>query len=202
MTNDQERESVSRWIQDMRHGSDSAAANLWDRYFLRLMRLADSRMRSIPGVSTGEDVALSALKSVMIGLKSNQYPDLTSAGLWPLLVNITLNKTNSEIRRTLAKKRPKYSSVGQEVLLSLVSDDAGHQFSIELLEELERLVCQLRDERLKTLAILKLSGHTNEEVASQLNCSVRTVIRKVALIRRDWEERGLLQHRENSETND
>jgi hypothetical protein len=38
------------------------------------------------------------------------------------------------------------------------------------------------------LALLKLEGYTNEEVAGRLACSVRTVKRRLALIRRTWED--------------
>ncbi|MCH8199512.1 MAG: helix-turn-helix domain-containing protein [Chloroflexi bacterium] len=41
---------------------------------------------------------------------------------------------------------------------------------------------------LRTVARLKLEGYTVEEIAQQMDCSSRTVKRKLALIRTRWSE--------------
>ena len=58
---------------------------------------------------------------------------------------------------------------------------------LALAEEAERRPAQLPDD-LRLIALWKLEGYTNEEIASlpTMNCSVRTVERKLRLIREAW----------------
>jgi DNA-binding CsgD family transcriptional regulator len=53
-------------------------------------------------------------------------------------------------------------------------------------DECRRLFARLRDESLREVARLRMEGYTDQEIADQLGCSVRTVARKVELIRRTW----------------
>ena len=54
--------SVTQWVNDLKAGNRGEAARLlWERYFERLARLAQARLRvSARGPADGEDVALSA----------------------------------------------------------------------------------------------------------------------------------------------
>ena len=49
-----------------------------------------------------------------------------------------------------------------------------------------RLLGKLRDETLRQVALWRLEGFTTEEIADHLQCSVRSVARKLELIRRTW----------------
>jgi hypothetical protein len=55
--------SVTQWIGDLGTGNcDSACRRLWERYFQRLARLAQARLRmGGGGPADGKDVALSVL---------------------------------------------------------------------------------------------------------------------------------------------
>ena len=54
-------------------------------------------------------------------------------------------------------------------------------------EQCEHLLAQLDDELLRKIALAKLEGYSNEEIAGQLGCAPRTVERKLARIRQKWE---------------
>ena len=54
-------------------------------------------------------------------------------------------------------------------------------------EECGRLLSLLGDGDLRKLAIWKMEGYTNEEIAGKLGRSVPTVERKLARIRQAWE---------------
>ena len=45
---------------------------------------------------------------------------------------------------------------------------------------------QLADADLRALAIAKMEGYTNQEIAERLDCSLRTVERRLHLIRKKW----------------
>ena len=53
-------------------------------------------------------------------------------------------------------------------------------------EEYQRLLSSLRNDTLRQVALLRMEGHTNKQIAEQLDISVRSVIRKVNLIRDSW----------------
>lgn len=60
-------------------------------------------------------------------------------------------------------------------------------FAVQLAEEFQLLLGRLADDRLREIALLKLEGHTHEEISARLECSVRSVNRRLTLIRRTWE---------------
>ncbi len=54
-------------------------------------------------------------------------------------------------------------------------------------EECQRLLGQLGAGGLREVAVWKMEGYSNEEIAAKLGCVPRAVERKVALIRPLWE---------------
>jgi DNA-directed RNA polymerase specialized sigma24 family protein len=57
-------------------------------------------------------------------------------------------------------------------------------------EECERLLCSLEDAGLRSVAVWKMEGYTNAEIAAKLDCGLRSVERKLRLIRSTWEREG------------
>ena len=53
-----------------------------------------------------------------------------------------------------------------------------------LAEEVETLLGRLRDPALRQVAVAKLEGYTNAEIAARMDCSEPTVRRRFAIIRR------------------
>ena len=54
-------------------------------------------------------------------------------------------------------------------------------------ETCQELLDQLPDESLRKLAILKMAGHPNREIAEQMDVTLRTIQRKLDQIRNVWE---------------
>jgi hypothetical protein len=55
-------------------------------------------------------------------------------------------------------------------------------------EEYQRLLERLADPDLQALAVAKMEGYTNEEIAERFDCSVRTIERRLRLIRKKWQQ--------------
>jgi RNA polymerase sigma factor (sigma-70 family) len=181
--------SISQWLDGVKQGDTVAAQELWNRYFAQLVRVAMNRLRTLSRNETGEDVALSALKSAMIGMQENRYPEVADRNsLWPLLVIITARKAITEMRRQLARKR----TITAEVHLSDVQEylgvDPTPTFAIEVADMLEHLVLKFEDPMLRLIAQRRLEGWSHDEIAEEVGCSSRTVIRKLKRIRQEWEE--------------
>ena len=118
--------------------------------------------------------------------------------LWALLVTITLNKARNAADRHFAANRDVRR--GQPLPLSDESrSDAPHEaFVLEadeptpaeaaaLNEALERRLRDLPEPDLRQVALMKLEGYTNHEIAEALECGERSVERKLNLIRKRWE---------------
>ena len=67
--------------------------------------------------------------------------------------------------------------------------------AVEAAEAYEALLEQLDDQRLRKIAVWKMEGRTNEEIAEMLPCSRATVARKLAVIRRIWSSANLALQR-------
>ena len=192
--------SVSHWLDGLRDGDANAAQELWDRYFARLTAVAQKRLQNISAERSGEDVALSAMKSVMIGIRENRFPDLADrSNLWPLLVTITARKSVSEQRRQLAQKRSKARECRLEDLRDYIGVEPSPEFEVEVSDELERLVVSLSDPTLRTIVERRLAGYSVDEIAADLGCSSRTIIRKLNRVRQEWREISDPERLEESE---
>jgi DNA-directed RNA polymerase specialized sigma24 family protein len=53
-------------------------------------------------------------------------------------------------------------------------------------EESQRLLGSLGDTELESVALWKMEGFTNQEIAGKLACGLRSVERKLRLIRTIW----------------
>ena len=96
-------DNVTGWIKALgssRH--EHVSHRLWDRYFTKIARLAQGRLRIAAGGPTdGEDVALSVFESFFRGAADGRFERLDSReDLWRLLVTIASRKaSNAETGR-------------------------------------------------------------------------------------------------------
>jgi DNA-directed RNA polymerase specialized sigma24 family protein len=68
-----------------------------------------------------------------------------------------------------------------------VGNEPTPEFAAQVAEECQRLLDMLPDDELCSIAVWKMEGHTNEEIAGLLGCAVPTVERRLRLIRKCWE---------------
>jgi DNA-directed RNA polymerase specialized sigma24 family protein len=201
MADDTER-SVTRWIDSLKAGDGEAAQRLWQRYFESLVRLARRRLRGAPrGAADEEDAALSAFDSFCRGAARDRYPRLDDRDdLWRLLVVITERKALDQARRMRRQKRgggkirgmPRRAGGDLESVgfADPPAPEPTPEFAALVAEQCRNLLGRLRDDSLRDVARLRMEGYTNEEVSERLDCSLRTVARKLELIRRTWADEG------------
>jgi RNA polymerase sigma factor (sigma-70 family) len=183
------RGSVTTWLDALKAQQGDAAQELWNRYFALLVRVARQHLKGLSRDTDEEDIALSALKSAMLGVQNNRFPELTDrTGLWPLLVTITTRKAVNEIKRQRTKKRDRSAEEPVADVQQLLGSDPSPDFALQLAETIQNLVRSLGDDTLKTIALRKLEGYDNEDIANELGVSTRTVVRKLARIRQEWDQ--------------
>jgi len=66
------------------------------------------------------------------------------------------------------------------------SREPSPEFALEFAEQYQQMMLSLEDEDLVRLATWKLKGFFNEQIALKLDRSVRSVERKLQLIRKIW----------------
>jgi DNA-directed RNA polymerase specialized sigma24 family protein len=192
--------SVTRWLGDLKSGGDAAAQHLWERYFDRLVHLARRKLQARAGAAEDEeDAAVSAFDSFCRGAREGRYPRLADRDdLWRLLVVITIRKALDQIQRQAAQKRGGDRLMGEADLADRdergagLDDLAGREPSPALAamvaEEYRRLKSRLGDDSLPLVLDLRLEGYSVGDIAERMGCTVRTVSRKLSVIRTVWLE--------------
>lgn len=184
---------VTRWIRDVLQRDEQAAQKLWDRYFPQLVRLARSSLpSSLRRVADEEDLAASALDSFFCAAAAGRFPQLNDRdNLWALLVVITRRKAQKQLERQCAQKRGGGDVRGESALEGeggfeqFLSREPTPELAAILAEEVQVRLAGL-DEGLRRIALWKMEGYSNQEIAQQLSCRADTISRKLMRIRDLW----------------
>jgi DNA-directed RNA polymerase specialized sigma24 family protein len=190
--------SVTALIARLKGGDHEGVRLLWQRYYPRLVALARKKLQGTPRrAADEEDAALSAFNSFCRRAEQGQFPDLKDRdGLWALLVVLTGRKAADLVKHQQREKRgggrvqgdsalrPARGDSGPGGFDGLEGSDPTPEEAALLAEEVESLLDRLRDQALRQVAVWKLEGFTNAEIAERQGCSLPTVERRLALIRR------------------
>lgn len=197
------QQSVTAWLGQLKSGDSAAAQQLWQRYLDRLIRLAHRKLGECPQrAADEEDVVLSAFHAFLHGVDGQRFARLSDRDdLWQILAMLTERKAIALMRREGAAKRGAgqvrgesafgvpggMTSVG-EGIGQLVGYEPTPQFAAELAEQLRRRLASLEDDQMRQVALAKLEGYTNQELAQKLGTNLRAVERQLRLIRRTWQQ--------------
>jgi DNA-directed RNA polymerase specialized sigma24 family protein len=193
--------SVTNWLIQLKVGHSAAAQDLWERYFHQMVALARKRLRNARRREADEeDVALSAFDSFCRGAAQGHFPRLADRDdLWRLLVVITARKALDLLDRQRRLKRGGGRVGGESDLIDpadsgnggieqVVGSEPTPAFAAQVAEECQRLLDKLSDDELRDIAVWKMEGYTNEQIAERLGCALARVERRLRLIRKLWED--------------
>lgn len=195
--------SVSGWIEAAKQGDQTSIRQLWERYRDRVVKLARVKLQGSPRrAADEEDVALSAFARFCLGVQEQRFPKLDNRDdLWRILAKITVQKSLDQAKGERRQKRGggnvrgdsaflnPPSSSGMNGIDQILCDGPTPELAASFAEECGKLLESLNDERLQGIALGKLEGHTNAELAEQYDCAVSTIERGLRLIRKKWQER-------------
>ncbi len=184
--------SVTSWYSLLQAGEDQAAQELWNRYFPQLLAAARKRMQGVSTrIADEEDIALSAFHTFCNAARLARIPTVVNRDeLWRTLMLITAGKVIDQRRYLGSKKRsqPGGPVAGPTTQLNdVLGDEPDPALAAQLVEEFDVLLDTLDDPDLRDTAVAKLEGYTTEEIGQRLECSARTIRRRLTLIRRLWE---------------
>lgn len=201
MSSDRNNNEITLWIKQLDQETPEAFERVWQHFYERLVEYSARKLKAAPRREADEeDIAVSAMHSLHRGLQEGRFPVLRNRDdLWKVLLTIAGAKANQQMRRQLTQKRGGGDVRGESVFL-VASDEArqglanfaGAEPTPEFAElisiECEERLDQLPDDVLRQIALLKLQGYSNEEIAEQIPCALRSVERKLARIRGIWTE--------------
>jgi DNA-directed RNA polymerase specialized sigma24 family protein len=188
--------SITKLIGMAKDGQPFAAQRLWDRFAARLLALARANLpRQGFALADEEDVVVSALGSFFAGVEDGEFNRLTDReALWRLLATITKRKVqNLEAHEGCWKRgsgqRPRSLGIAGKAAsteTALIDPRPPPDQQALLADQCRRLLDALGEAPLCSIALWKMEGYTDEEIAARLGCTVRTVQRKLLLIRDIW----------------
>lgn len=182
--------SVTEWVSNLKSGDELAAERLWEFAKDRLLAAANRARNPTHSTYDEEDVAASAFAAFCEAARGSPTIDVRDrTDLWQLLLTITLNKAREKARncgRIRRGGKVSHQVIDAESLLDKQMLDPSLQAAAQ--EECVRLLEKLGRDEIRTVAVLKVQGFTGEEIASQLNCTRRSVQRRLALIRSIWSD--------------
>ncbi len=193
-------EEVTQWIESLANGDQEAATQLWEEYFEKLARLARRKLDGLPLRDSDEnDIVQSAMYSFYEGAKKHRFDALRNRDdLWKLLVTITARKVTAKRRKHFAQKRGGGKVRGESIFIhgddeeaeagigNVLGSEPTPELAADLAENCQTLLDRLDDEILRQIALLTLQGYKTEEIAGKLDCTRRTVERKLNRIREIW----------------
>ena len=193
--------SITRLIQLLRSDDaverDLAARLIWRRYFRDLLELARNNLnRRVRRREDEEDVLQSMYKSFCLRQQRGEFDLAGRDALWKLLVTITLRKARNAAKKQMRDRR----DIAREQTIADQDDGEAAQWALEqmdaagpspaeaavLNEALERRLEALADPELRQIALWRLEGYTNREIADRLDCTERSIERRLERIRSKW----------------
>jgi DNA-directed RNA polymerase specialized sigma24 family protein len=185
----------------LQRGDVQAVDELWQCCYARLLATARRKLPAqVRRIIDDEDVALSAFDTFCRRASNGQFPHLLDRDdLWKLLLTLTARKATQQRRHLGRQKRggqvqdqPGQYALGDrsgaDVLAQVPGNEQEPATAAEVAEEMKRLLGMLEDETLAVIAVQKLEGYTDQQVADQLKVARRTVERKLVRIRQLWEK--------------
>ncbi len=169
---------------------DIAAQLIWQRYFRDLLELARNNLsKRIRQREDEEDVLQNMYKSFCLRQQRGEFDLAGRDALWSLLVTITLRKA----RNTARKQGRDMRDVAREQ--TLLDHDETHPATgcssrwTPPTPHRPRWRCSTRRWQIPScasIALWRLEGYTNREIAEKLDCTERSVERRLERIRSKW----------------
>jgi DNA-directed RNA polymerase specialized sigma24 family protein len=187
--------SITGALRAWKDGDRGSVRTLWEAYFHRLVGLARGRLDgTVRSASDEEDVALSAFASFCRRAERGEFPKLDDReDLWKLLFVITARKAINRAKHERRARRGggrvfPATDLDDLELREFLLHEPCPEVAAQMDEDVRRLLDGLGDETLRSVAVRKLQGYTNAEIADCLGCVETTVERKLRAIRALWKD--------------
>lgn len=195
--------NVSHWIDLVKDGDSVAANRIWQHYFDRLVRTVRARLLGQNrAISDEEDIVLSVFDSFYNAAEQGRFPDLSDRDdLWKLLLRMSARKVVDKRRHDQRKRRGGNVHVhsldqsgDDDHVIEAIGDEPSPEMVLMMQESVDEFFSHLGVGQLKELAVAKLEGYSNAELAKRFDCSERTIERRLHLIREKCDQEFFQNH--------
>jgi DNA-directed RNA polymerase specialized sigma24 family protein len=190
--------SVSRLFPGLANGDQAAQAEIFDRFFAIVTRLADQKLGQLPRrVADEEDVALNVMHDALTGIRERRFRDLQNRqDLWQIVWDLINKRSHDLTRSLLRQKHDVRREVGDDRIGTGSDSSSGNQQFVPtddfedpefiVNETRESLLASLDDPELREIASKKCDGMTSAEIADELRVTTSRVDFKWKVIRAKW----------------
>jgi RNA polymerase sigma factor (sigma-70 family) len=192
--------SITALLQQLDAGNSRAAHELWERVRNHLIISARNMLKRQPRrIVDEEDVAIMAFDALLRGVEQNRFKKINDRDdLWQILAMLAGRRAITARRSELADKRGGGRNRGESAFEQITDNESAQagiggvedphpetaeQLSLVLREQIDNL----NDDVLREIVMYRFEGFTDTEIAEKTSLSVRTIQRKLALIRRMWQ---------------
>lgn len=156
--------AIEKWTLVVSSGDQEQLTALWAELAPTVQKLAEEwlvkSLRRVPD----DSVDSSRVREFLAQLKNGELRLRGGDELWRLIAAAALSRMESA---------------------ETVRD--ATEFSAQMVRACKALLDELADADMESVALFKLSGNTNDEIAKSKNCTRRTIQRMLKLIRDIWE---------------
>lgn len=190
-----ESNSVSIFISQLKERDPSATQAIWNRFFQRLLPLARSRLRGVSDRALSEeDILVSVFDRFFSAAAEGRFAKLQDRDdLWQILLMLMNHRIVEHYRHAKALKRggdltDRFDdlAVKQSVPHELADLEPGPEVIAAFNDSLSVAISSLADEKTREVALFKLEGYENTEIAAKMDISLSSVERKLRVIRESW----------------
>ena len=169
--------SITRLLPRVKSGDEQAIHDLFLRCYRRIAESAEKKLRGASARTfDADDITSTAFTEFLSRAASGSFPKLECrSDVWQILLMLVGDAVKDKLRYEYATKRggksytASLNDVGNELL---AMDDS------QLTLEIDEAMKVLPSEEQRQLATLLMEGWTQQQIATRLNVSVRTVQRK------------------------
>jgi len=200
MSTASDRGDISIWLDQAKQGDKDALERLHEAYYQRLVNFARRKLgQTNRRFADEEGIANDAMYGVFQCMKDGRYTKLDNRDdLWKLLAVITRRIVKDEVEKARADKRGGGKVRGESVFAvrddsclggidQIASESLSPDGLVQNNDTIERLLSEL-NEKERDIALAKLAGYRNDEIAAKLGVTKRQICRKLAMIRKAWEQ--------------
>lgn len=173
-----------------------AARLIWDRFFQRLCSFAETKVyKRHRRLISADEIASNAFLALVDGVRAKRFQKVRNRDeLWQMLTLIAARKAvnlrKAHDRSKRGKGRVKGGSVfgpiGINGVVDFLQRDMAPDVGALIRDLSQQLLQRLPTDELRSVALWRMAGFSNAEIAEKLGCVERTIERKLNLIRGVW----------------
>jgi len=168
--------SVTQSFFSLRNGVEGAASQLV-QHFLPILRKRIAYTSRSLRIHDEDDIAISAFYELCKAVEQSKFEDISDrTQLWQVLSMIAVRKANDFRKLENAEKRGANLCIRslEDIKSQVAVFETRPDVQLEVFEQCEAMLRNLKNPKLKKVAKMKMRGLTNAEISTTLGITTRS----------------------------